>query len=104
MFDVALNDLVFVDGEGNAAAPAAGDRIVFQDIAGYQTIYCRDSANKVWGRIVPTKVGRRIKNVWTEDGTNTVGTGFWYMRTDDSDISIKYESVKIIGLKSGLLL
>ena len=94
MFDIALNDLVFVDGEGNPATPAAGDRIVFQDIAGHQTIYCRYTANSTWGRSVPTKVGRRIQYVWTEDGTNTVGTGFWYTRTSTVPISIKFESTK----------
>ncbi|MBQ6137676.1 MAG: hypothetical protein IJI73_09940, partial [Kiritimatiellae bacterium] len=94
MFDIALNDLEFVDGDGDAATPAVGDRIVFQDISGMQTIYCRDSENETWGRIVPTKVGNRIRQVWTEDGTNTVGTGFWYLRTDEGALSIRFESAK----------
>jgi hypothetical protein len=94
MFDVPLNDLVFVDGEGNPAMPAAGDRIMTQDISGFQTIYYRNSTNTKWGRNVPTKVGRRIQNVWTEDGTNTVGTGFWYMRTGAGPCKIKFGAVK----------
>ena len=94
MFDVPLNDLEFVDGEGNPATPADGDRIVFQDIAGHQTVYSPHATTKKWGRIVPTKVGRRIQNVWTEDGTNTVGMGFWYYRTANDGLKIKFEASK----------
>ena len=90
MYDVALNDLVFVDGEDKAATPADGDRIIFQDASGYQTIYFPHATTKKWGRNVPTKVGRRVQNVWTEDGTNTMGTGFWYLRTDQSTLKIKF--------------
>ena len=43
-FDVDLNDLVFVDGAGNTASPAVGDRIATMDIAGMQTIYFRGDA------------------------------------------------------------
>ena len=93
-FDVALNDLAFVDGEGNPATPADGDRIIFQDIAGIQTIYSPHATTKKWGRIVPTKVRRSIQNVWTEDGTNTVGTGFWYYRTANDGLKIKFEASK----------
>ena len=93
-FDVALDDLAFVDGEGNPATPADGDRIIFQDIAGIQTIYSPHATTKKWGRIVPTKVGRRVQNVWTEDGTNTVGTGFWYYRTGNETRKIKFEASK----------
>ena len=78
----------------NPAMPAAGDRIMTQDISGFQTIYYRNSTNTKWGRNVPTKVGRRIQNVWTEDGTNTVGTGFWYMRTGAGPCKIKFGAVK----------
>ena len=83
MFDVALNDLEFV------GTPAEGDRIVFQDIAGVQTIYYRNKEGK-WGRNVPTKVGRRIQNVWTEDGNVPSGTGFWYYRTSNGELTIKF--------------
>ena len=83
-----------MDGAGNAAAPADGDRIIFQDIAGIQTIYYLDKATKKWGRNVPTKVGKRIKQIWTEDGTNTVGTGFWYYRTGSEALKIKFEASK----------
>ena len=94
MFDVNLNDLEFVDGEGNTATPAADDRIVFQDIAGMSTIYYRDEANEKWGRTAFKKVGRRILQEWVEDGTNTVGTGFWYYRTATETLKIKFESAK----------
>lgn len=93
-FDVALNDLAFVDGAGNAATPAAGDRIVFQDIAGMPTIYFRNRGNTSWGRNVSTQVGNRIKQIWTEDGTNTVGTGFWYYRSSGETLRIKFEASK----------
>ena len=52
------------------------------------------ATTKKWGRIVPTKVVRRIQNVWTEDGTNTVGTGFWYYRTANDGLKIKFEASK----------
>ena len=94
MFDVDLNDLVFVDGDGNATDPAAGDRIVTQDIAGTQTIYFRNATSGKWGRNVPTKVGNRIKQVWTEGGTIPSGTGFWYNRTSGGVLKIKFEGAK----------
>ena len=60
-----------------------------------QTIYSLNATNTTaWGRIVPKKVGRRIKYEWTEDGTNTVGTGFWYSRTNSTPLSIKFEASK----------
>ena len=83
-----------MDGAGNPATPADGDRIIFQDIAGIQTIYYLDKTTKKWGRNVPTKVGKRIKQIWTEDGTNTVGTGFWYYRTGSEALKIKFEASK----------
>ena len=93
-FDVDLNDLVFVDGEGAAATPAAGDRIVTQNISGLQTIYFRNGNTGRWGRNVPTKVGKRTKNVWTEDGVVPAGTGFWYMRTSDDVLKIRFEAAR----------
>jgi hypothetical protein len=53
-----------------------------------------DKTTKKWGRNVPTKVRRSIQNVWTEDGTNTVGTGFWYYRTANDGLKIKFEASK----------
>ena len=92
-FDVDLNDLVFVDGAGNATSPAAGDRISFLDIAGMQTFYSRDSTNTSWGRTVYEKVGSRWRPKWVEDGTVPSGTGFWYYRsTDEGALRIKFES------------
>ena len=93
-FDIDLNDLVFVDGEGNAATPAADDRIVTQDIAGMQTVYFRHGETGKWGRNVPTKVGKRIQQVFTEDGTIPAGTGFWYNRTTAGVLKIKFEASK----------
>ena len=93
-FDIDLNDLVFVDGEGNAATPAADDRIVTQDIAGMQTVYFRHRTTGKWGCNVPTKVGNRIKQVWTEGGTIPAGTGFWYNRTTGGVLKIKFEAAK----------
>ena len=94
MYDIDLNDLVFVDGEGNAAEPAMGDRIVTQDIAGTKTIYFRHATSGIWGHNVPTKVGRRIQQVWTEGGTIPSGTGFWYNRTSGGALKIKFEGAK----------
>ena len=94
MYDIDLNDLVFVDGEGNAAEPALGDRIVTQDIAGKQTIYFRHGTTGKWGRNVPTKVGNRTKQVWTEGGAIPSGTGFWYNRTAAGDLAIKFGGAK----------
>ena len=95
-FDVNLNDLVFVDGEGNQVTPAAGDRIAVMDIAGYTTTYARDSENTSWGRTVyEKKVGRRLQPKWVEDGTVPSGTGFWYYRsTNDGTLRIKFEASK----------
>ena len=92
-FDIDLNDLHFVDGAGNDAAPAAGDRIAVMDIAGMQTIYARDSTNPSWGRTVYEKVGRRLQQKWVEDGTVPAGTGFWYYRsTSEGTLRIKFEA------------
>ena len=93
-FDVSLNDLVFVDGEGNPATPAKDDLIVFQDISGMNMTYYRDEANEKWGRTAFKKVGRRIQQEWVEDGTNTVGTGFWYYRTSTDVLKIKFEAAR----------
>ena len=90
MFDIDLNDLVFVDGEGNAATPAAGDRIVTQNLAGVQTVYSPREGQ--WGREIGRKVNGRIKKVWTPGGTIPSGTGFWYTRTSEESLRIKFES------------
>ena len=92
--DVDLNSLVFVDGEGNAATPAVDDRILVMNIAGLQTIYYRNAANTQWGRNVTQTVKGRRKQVWVEGGTIPAGTGFWYNRTAEGALNIKFESVK----------
>ena len=92
--DVDLNSLVFVDGEGTAATPAADDRIIVMNIAGLQTIYYRNKANTQWGRNVTQTVNGRRKQVWSAGGTIPAGTGFWYNRTAEGSLNIKFESVK----------
>ena len=94
MFDVDLNDLVFVDGAGAPATPAANDRITVQTLSGLRTVYYRNAANTKWGRNVPTRVGKRTKNVWTEDGRVSAGTGFWYSRAAEGVLRIKFEEAK----------
>ena len=95
MYDVDLNDLVFVDGEGNAAEPAVGDSIIVQDAAGLQTRYYRDSGNAKWGRSKQVRVGRRTVTQWHEGGVIPSGTGFWYNRTTaDGELSIKFGGSK----------
>ena len=95
MYDIDLNDLVFVDGEGNAAEPAVGDSIIVQDAAGLQTRYYRDSGNAKWGRSKQVRVGRRTVTQWHEGGVIPSGTGFWYNRTTaDGELSIKFGGSK----------
>lgn len=90
MHDVDLNDLVFVDGEGNPAEPSLDDRIVVLDASGMQTIYFLHKTKKKWGRNVPTKVGNRTKQIWTEGGAIPSGTGFWYNRASTDELFIKF--------------
>ena len=84
--DVALNDLVF-DGD-----IAPHDKIMIQNAAGAQTIYYRGESNSKWGCNVLKKEGRRMKNVWTPGGTVPSGTGFWYLRTSESPLSIRFNN------------
>ena len=92
--DVDLNSLVFVDKDGNVATPAVGDRIVTQNIAGLQTIYFRNAGNTQWGCKVLQRIGNRTKQVWSPGGTIPAGTGFWYMRTGDEALKIKFEAAR----------
>ena len=89
MYDVNLTNLVFVGG-----SPASGDRIVTQDIAGHQTAYFPHATTGEWGRNVPTRVGNRVKNIWTPGGVIPAGTGFWYIRTTGEPLSIRFEASK----------
>ena len=84
--DIALNDLVFV------GSVAPGDKIMIQNAAGAQTIYYRGESNSKWGCNVLKKEGRRMKNVWTPGGTVPSGTGFWYLRTSESPLSIRFNN------------
>ena len=90
--DVGLNALVFVDGEGNTTTPANSDRIITQNAAGLQTEYYR--YNNEWGCNVITNMRGRIRQVWTPGGTVPAGTGFWYKRTGDGALNIKFDSVE----------
>ena len=90
MFDMDLNDLVFEGG-----SPAVGDRIITMGISGLQTIYYPNATNTTqWGRNVTQTVKGRKKQVWVEGGIIPAGNGFWYNRTADSALRIKFESVK----------
>ena len=93
-YDVDLNDLSFVDAGGSPAVPAADDRILVMNIAGLQTIYYRNKDNTQWGRNVTQTVKGRRKQVWSAGGTIPAGTGFWYNRTAEGSLNIKFESVK----------
>ena len=90
MAGVNLNALVFVDGSGDPATPAAGDRIVLQDAAGFQKFYVRNAANTEWGRRVTRKSGGRVVQEWVPDATVPSGTGFWYVRTAADPLAIRF--------------
>ncbi len=94
MFDMDLNDLAFVDGEGRAATPDAGDTIKVMDIAGHETIYYRSGENDKWGRTVTTVTGRRVKREFVEGGVIPAGTGFWYNRKGEGAFKIKFGSAE----------
>jgi hypothetical protein len=85
---------VFEDDEGAPAVPAANDRIIVMNIVGLQTIYYRNKANTQWGRNVTQTVNGRRKQIWSAGGTIPAGTGFWYNRTAEGALNIKFESVK----------
>ena len=57
-------------------------------------IYFRNTANTKWGCNVRKKVKGVMRTVWTEGGTIPSGTGFWYMRTDEGTLKVRFESVK----------
>ena len=92
MEPVALNDLAFVDEDGNPAKPAPDDRISVQGASGLQTVYFRNKANTRWGRNATMSDRGRIRKVWTEDGSIPAGTGFWYIRTAEAPLYIKFEA------------
>ena len=92
MAGVNLNALVFVDGSGDPATPAAGDRIVVQDAAGFQKFYVRNAANTEWGRYVSGMSDDRVTQSWESGAAVSVpsGTGFWYVRTDPGPLAIRF--------------
>ena len=91
MYDVALDDLNFVDGEGNAATPGANDYITVMNIAGVTTKYTYRNGH--WGCMVTKKINPfKTQNVWTRGGSVPSGTGFWYYRTADSELKIRFEA------------
>ena len=89
---VALGDLAFVDGSGDSAVPAAGDRIVFQDAAGFQRVWIRNAANTAWGRPVSRKTGGHMAQEWVSGAAVPIppGTGFWYVRTETGPLAIRF--------------
>jgi hypothetical protein len=93
-FDVDLNDLEFVDGEGNVATPGLEDRITTQGISGRETIYFRNSDNTEWGRNVRKKVNGVLRTVWTKGGVIPSGTGFWYESKSGTTLKIRFEAAK----------
>ena len=95
MYDVGLNDLVFVDGVGNAATPHPGDCIVVMDIAGVNNTYYRDTANTTWGREVVTIVKGRPKKSFETNVTIPSSTGFWYYRKAASALKIKFNPADV---------
>ena len=63
-------------------------------LSGLQTIYYRNAANTQWGRNVTQTVKGRRQQVWSAGGTIPAGTGFWYNRTAEGALNIKFESGK----------
>ena len=81
---VNLNSLTF------SATPAADDRIVIQDAAGFQKVYVRNAANTEWGRWVSRKSEGLVTQEWVNnDGIVPSGTGFWYVRTATGSLAIE---------------
>ena len=86
MFDIDLNDLVFEGG-----TPAADDRIITMGLSGLQTLYYPNATNTThWGRNVTQTIKGRKKQVFIEGGIIPAGTGFWYNRTADTPLRIKF--------------
>ena len=92
MSGIYLDDLVFVDGSGDPATPAAGDRIILQDAAGFQKFYVRNAANMEWGRYVSGMSDGRVTQSWESGAAVSIpsGTGFWYVRTDPGPLAIRF--------------
>ena len=86
MEDVDLNDIEFIDGDGNPATPDKDDRITIQDAQGHGVDYFRNAANTQWGRDLPK--GRR--KVFTPGGTVPAGTGFWYKRAGGGVLKMRF--------------
>ena len=86
--DIDLNDLVFVDGGGNAATPGDKDTIVIKDVRGVDTTYYRSGGK--WGCKVLRANGKRLKYEFVEGGTVPAGTGFWYIRMSGEPLKINF--------------
>lgn len=71
------------------------DRIRATDSAGYAIFYVYNSSTNEFGRWVPTKVGPRIKNVWTPGVTvgpmeiGGVNYPIWIMYCGDGACALK---------------
>ena len=88
--DIDLNDLVFVDGEGNPATPDVNDRIIMMDIAGVNNTYYRNKNNTMWGHDEVMIVKGRPKRCFVQGGNVPSGTGFWYKRASGEELRIEF--------------
>lgn len=88
-----LNDLVFVDENGDPVTPAmiANDQITMPDVSGVDTIYVY--RNNEWGRYVTRKIAGRIRQVWEPGGEMKQNVYAWYYHagSEGGNIKLKFE-------------
>lgn len=96
--DIDLNDLVFVDSEGNPTLPYVGDRIIAYTETGVQTYFTRNAANTAWGhkQTIPKP---RPHQVWVSGGTLAQNARFYYVHYDSTQFSIQFpvDTINSIG-------
>ena len=90
MLDIDLNDLAFVDGEGNPSVPNVKDCIVMMDIAGVNKTYYRNANNTEWVHEVWIDDRGRRKRTKVSGGIVPSGTGFWYKRASGEELKIEF--------------
>lgn len=86
-----VNELVFVDSEGNPATPDIGDRISLIDESGIMTTISRNGANTKWGRLVTRRIGGRIIQVWVDGGPMGQQQFIIYQRVGQGSLIMKFE-------------
>ena len=79
-----------LDGLGFEGTVDRSDTIVFAGNGAVQTTYVRDASNTAWGVWRPTRVGRKIVNVFVPGGEVAPGTGFWYVRRSQEPLSLEW--------------